>query len=125
MQAWTSTELDKIGAAEELDIASMRADGRLRAPVTIWVVRVGDGLYIRAYKGPTGPWFRATQVRHAGTIQSGGVSKEVAFVEETDDEINNQIDAAYRSKYREYDAEYVDPMVTLQARAATIRLVPR
>ena len=31
---------------------------------------------------------------------------------------------AYRSKYGHYDSEYVDPMVTQEAHAATIRLMP-
>lgn len=42
-----------------------------------------------------------------------------------DDDINDQIDAAYRTKYRRHGGRYVDPMVTPTARAATIRLVPR
>ena len=124
MAAWTSDELDRIGRAEELQIASRRRDGTLRDPVTVWVVRLGDDLYVRAYKGRTGPWFRGTQVRHAGHIQAGGVDKDVTFVEENDPAINAQIDAAYLTKYRRYDAQYVDPMVTPQARDATIKLVP-
>ncbi|MFL5806545.1 MAG: DUF2255 family protein [Roseiflexaceae bacterium] len=125
MAAWTSDELTKIGAAEELRIASLRADGTLRKPVTIWVVRHGDNLYVRAYKGPDAAWFRGTQVRHQGHIRAGGVERDVAFVEEADADLNGQIDNAYRTKYRRYDARYVDLMVAAAARAATIKLVPR
>jgi hypothetical protein len=53
------------------------------------------------------------------------VEKDVTFVEETDPEINDQVDAVYRSKYRHHPASYVDPMVAPEARAATIKLVPR
>ena len=42
MTTWTSNELNKIGKAEELQIASLRPDDALRNPVTIWVVPVGD-----------------------------------------------------------------------------------
>lgn len=125
MTAWTSNELNKIGSAEELEIASLRSDGTLRKPVTIWVVRIGDDVYVRAYKGRSGPWFRGTLARHAGHIRAGGVEKDVTFVEEADPALNDKIDAAYRAKYRGYDAQYVDPMVTPEARAATIKLVPR
>ena len=125
MNMWTSDELNMIGKAEELDIASLRRDGTLRKPVTIWVVRVGDELYVRAYKGRSGPWFRSVLTCHAGHIQSGGVDKDVTFLEVSDPDINDQIDAAYRSKYGHYDAEYVDPMVAAEARAATIKIVPR
>jgi hypothetical protein len=54
MTTWTSDEIDKIGAAEELQIASLRRNDTLRKPVTIWAgalgARVGDDLYI----GPAG-----------------------------------------------------------------------
>ena len=93
--------------------------------VTIWVVRVGDDLYVRSWKGDGGAWFRATRARHAGHITAAGVGKDVAFVDATDDDINDQIDAAYRTKYRRHGGRYVDPMVAPAARATTIRLVPR
>jgi hypothetical protein len=95
LTAWTSEELNKIGTAEELRIASLRGDGTLRKPVIIWVVRLGDDLYVRSVNGRTGAWFRGVQARHAGHIQAGGVEKDVIFVEEADPEINNQVDAAY------------------------------
>jgi hypothetical protein len=64
-------------------------------------------------------------VRHEGHIRAGGVDKDVAFVEEADSEINNQIDAAYRTKYRRYAASIINTTVTPEARSATIKLVPR
>jgi hypothetical protein len=72
MTVWTSDELDTIGNAEELRLATQRADGTLRNPVTIWVVRHGDDLYIRSYRGPDGSWFRHTRQRRDGHIQTGG-----------------------------------------------------
>ncbi len=83
MTNWTSNELNKIGTAEELQISSLRQDGTLRKPVTIWVVRLGDDLYVRSVNGRTSAWFRGTQVRQEGHIQAGGVEKDVTFVEET------------------------------------------
>ena len=125
MAPWTTDELKKIESAEELEIASLRADGTLRKPTTIWVVRIGEQIYIRAYKGRTSPWFRWTQVRHEGRIRAGGVEKDVHFIEETDSTIIDQVDAAYRDKYRDQPFEYVRPMLTPEAHAATIRLAPR
>jgi hypothetical protein len=125
MTTWTSDELSRIEAADELAIAPLRRDGTLRNPVTIWVVRHGDDLYVRSYKGRDGSWFRGTRVRHEGHIQAGGVDKDVTFVEETDPGINDQIDAAYRTKYRRYGETYVNSIVAPEARATTIKLVPR
>jgi hypothetical protein len=124
MTGWTSDELTKIEAADELEIASIRRDDRLRNLVTIWVVRLGDDLYVRSVNGRTGAWFRGTQVRHEGQIRAGGVEKDVTFVD-TDDGINDQIDDAYRSKYRRYAPSIVGSVLTPQARSATIKLVPR
>jgi hypothetical protein len=125
MTAWTSDELDKIGRAEELEIAPLSRDGTQRKSVTIWVARHRDDLYVRSYKGSGGSWFRTAQVRHEGRIRAGGVEKDVTFVEETDPGTNDQIDAVYRTKYGGYNAQYVDPMVAAEARATTIKLVPR
>jgi hypothetical protein len=125
MTSWTNDELDKIAAADELQIASVRPGGTLRSPVTIWVVRNGNDLYVRSYRGRGGSWFRAAHARHEGRIRAGGVEKDVTFVEETDPGINDQLDAAYRTKYRRYGARYVDSIVGPEARAATIKLVPR
>ncbi len=60
MNAWTSDELGRIEAADELQIASVRRDGTLRNPTTIWVVRLGDDLYVRSVNGRTSGWFRGT-----------------------------------------------------------------
>ncbi len=51
MTAWTSNELTEIGTAEELQTVSVRRDGTLRNPVTVWVVCHGDNLYIRSAYG--------------------------------------------------------------------------
>jgi hypothetical protein len=125
MTSWTSDELDKIASAEEVKIASLRRDGTLSKPVTIWVVRCGDDLYVRSAYGRSSGWFRGVQERHEGRIRAGGIKKNVTFVEETDSGINDQLDTAYRTKYRRYSARYVDPIVSKEARAAAIKLVPQ
>ncbi len=125
MTTWTSEELNKFGNAEELQIITMRRDGTLRKPVTIWVVRVVDELYVRSWRGHNGAWFRGTQERQEGRIEAGGIEKDVSFVAEEDPAINNLIDTAYRNKYKRHSTQYVDPMVAPTARATTIKLVPR
>src|SRR5437899_1761292 len=124
MSAWSSDELEKIAAADELQRASEQPDGTLRKPVTIWVVRLGDDVYVRSVYGRTSHWFRGTEDRHQGHIRAGGVDKDVRFVE-ADDDVNDEIDAAYRTKYQHYAASSVDPLFAPGARAATLELVPR
>src|SRR5712691_10634102 len=123
MAIWPSDELTMIEAAEELDLASVRRDGTLRKPVTMWVVRHGDDLYVRSVNGRTSSWFRGAQARHEAHIEAGCVDKDVRLVE-TDD-LNDEIDAAYRAKYHRYAENIVGSIVTPNARAATLELVPR
>ena len=124
MSGWTADELDRIAAAEVLEIAPAKRDGTLRRPVTIWVVRHGDDLYVRSWRGPTGCWFRGAQQTYEGHIRAGGVDKHVPFVD-ADPDINDAIDAAYRTKYHRYSDSYVRPMISPEARATTLKLVPR
>jgi hypothetical protein len=124
MTTWTSDELTSIATADELEIAPLRRDGTLGTPRTIWVVRHGDDLYVRSAYGPTAGWFRGTQARHEGHIQAGGVDKDVAFVD-ADHDIDDQVDAAYRDKYRRYGDSLVSQMLTPEVRSTTLKLVPR
>jgi hypothetical protein len=117
-------KLAKKGNAQELQIASLRRHGTLRKPVTIWVVRVGDDLYVRSWRGSASTRFRGIQDRREGRITAGGVNKDVLFVE-ADDDVNNAIDAAYRSKYGRYGDSYVIEMIRPEARVTTLKLVPR
>jgi hypothetical protein len=126
MATWTSDELNKIGKAEELEIASLRDDGTPRNSTTIWVVRHGDDLYVRSVNGRDAAWFRGTQVRHAGHIRAGGVAKDVTFEDiDAGRDIHAPIDAVYRTKYRRYAANIVNTTLTPQAHSATLKLVPR
>ena len=120
---WTSDELSRIEAAEELEIAPRRPDGSLRRPVTIWVLRRGDGIYVRSVNGPGSSWYRGSRARREGRIEAGGVVKPVEFVD--DREMNDEIDVAYRTKYRRYSANTLDRITSPEARSTTIRLVPR
>ena len=124
MTAWTSDELERIDGADELEISSLRPDGTLGSPRTIWVVRLADDLYVRSVNGRTSDWFRGTQRSHEGRIRAGGVEKDVTFVE-APGEIEGRIDDAYREKYRRYARDIVDSTLTPDARSATLKLVPR
>jgi len=124
MTPWTNDQLDKVERAEELQIASIRRDGTLRKPVTVWVVRHGDDLYIRSVRGSSAHWFRGAQERHEGRIRAGGVQQDVTFVD-ADHDIGDEVDAAYRAKYRRYAGSILNSVLTPEARSTTIKLVPR
>lgn len=126
MDAWPGDELDRIGAALELSLASHRADGSLRPFVTIWVVRVGDSLYVRSAHGPDHPWFRRAKASGSGRIRAGDVERDVLFTEPPSDAaLHDGIDAAYHAKYDSFGAEMVGLFVGPHAVAGTLRVTPR
>jgi hypothetical protein len=124
MTPWKSDQLDKLGKAEEVQIASVGRDGTLRKPVTVWAVRHGDELYVRSVKGRSGQWFRGAHERHEGRIRAGGVQQDVTFVD-ADHDIDDEVDAAYRAKYRRYAGSILNSVLTAGARSSTIQVVPR
>lgn len=74
--------------------------------------------------GPDGTWYRRLLERRDGHIQAGGVERDVSLAT-PDDTIDDDLDAAYRDKYSRYAASTIEAITSRQARAATLRLVPR
>lgn len=123
MGGWTAEELESIAATDEITIATARGDGALRKPVIVWVVRSGDALYVRSYKGPGAGWYRGTQLAAGGRISVGDVDIDVTF-EHIATDLAAEIDQAYRDKYGRFGPAYIDAMVSPEVQATTLRLVP-
>jgi hypothetical protein len=122
MSAWTTQDLELIGSTAEIGIAPTPPDRTRRPYTTIWVVRVGDALYVRSYRGPSGGWYRAAQRFREGRIRAGGVERDVRF-EQPPEGVGQSVDDAYRAKYGR--SSYVEAMVTPEAAATTLQLIPR
>lgn len=122
MSGWTEDELRRIGAAEELELASRRADGTLRRYVTMWMVRTGDDVYVRSAYGPDSGWYRHAQAGRTGRIRAGGVEADVTFAT-ADPAAQAAIDDAYHAKYDRYGPRIVGSVTGAAAYAVTVRLV--
>jgi hypothetical protein len=126
MSGWIKEELDKIAKADDLHIAPFREDGKTYGtPTWIWSVAVGDALYVRGYNGQQSRWYQAAVRQKAGRINAAGMTKRVAFEPVNgpdDDRVNDEIDEAYRAKYR--GSAYLKPMIGKRARSATVRVMP-
>ena len=109
-----------VGGANELRIAPARPDGTLQPARIIWVIRLGDDLYIRSVNGSDGAWFQGVQATQAGHIWAGGVDADVAF-EDADHNLDDEIDEEYRRKYGR-SSSAVEHITNPQARSTTIRL---
>ena len=123
MNTWSDSELDRIGQAEELHVASRRRDGTLSPYVTIWGVRSGDDIYIRSAYGPDNAWFRSAKTRGTGRIRAGGIERDVRFVDPPTG-LHPSIDAAYHAKYDRYGPRIVGSVVGPQAATVTLKVDP-
>jgi hypothetical protein len=123
MSTWSKDELEKIAAADDLNIAPLCDDGKTYGtPTWIWSVVVGGALYARAYNGNASRWYQAALRQKAGRISAAGMTKEVLF-EPIEGAINNRIDEAYRAKYR--SSSYLGSMIGERARSASVKIKPR
>ena len=122
MTAWSKAELRKMDDTDEMHVSPLRDDGVSYAtPTLIWGVVVEDMVYVRAYNGRRSRWYQAAKRRKAGRVAVGGLTKEVSF-EPVDDPLNDRVDDAYRTKYR--NSPYLAAMISTRARSATVRLAP-
>ena len=123
MTSWTPTELDRIGGTDELQIASYRPDGTLRPYVTIWVVREGDGIFVRSAHGGDNPWYRRAIASGTGRIRVPGVERDVTF-QQPEAQRQASIDTEYHRKYDRYGARIVGTVVGPGLHALTLELIP-
>ena len=124
--SWSADDLPRVDTAEELEIATRRADGTLRGWVPIWVVRVGDEVYVRTWHRRDTGWFGQVVAVPRALIRVPGTELDVV-VEDVGGgtpEVRTKIDAAYAAKYGRYGEATVARMVSADAVAATLRLVP-
>jgi hypothetical protein len=124
--AWSADELERIGTAEELQISVGRADGTLRREVPIWVVRVGGHVYVRTWYRRDNGWFGHVVDSRRARIRVPGLEAGIAIEEVGNDggELRAEVDVAYRAKYGRYGETTVAQMVTDDAAATTLRLIP-
>lgn len=123
MASWTDNELAVLRATESLRLAAAAAGTPASGSVEIGVVTVGDAAYVRAYRGTSSTWFRATQTIGRGRICAGDLEKDVSF-ESADPSLADDIDAAYHSKYSRYGTAAVGLAVSAASRAATVKINP-
>ncbi len=122
MTTWTPDELQRLGAAEEIEITSHRPDGSLRPYVIIWMVGVDGELYVRSAYGAENGWFRRAQTSGTGSVRVGAIEHAVRF-EAADAAPHAAIDAEYRRKYGHFPADILGTVVGDDVHAVTMRVV--
>ena len=124
MASWPTDIIEEIATTDDLHIAPYHPDGRTTGTLTwIWSVVVDGHLYVRAWHGVRGHWYRAAIEQRAGKITAAGREHEVEFVPVDDEALSERIDDAYRQKYA--DSPYLPPMVSAGPKAATVEITSR
>jgi hypothetical protein len=124
---WSAAELARIDGSDELQIAVRSRDETLRRWVPIWVVCVGDQVYVRTWHRRDNGWFGRVLESRRAQIRVPGLDAAVAVLDvgsDEDAEPRAGVDAAYRAKYGRYGSTTVDRMVNDDAAATTLRLNP-
>ena len=129
---WNASDpaaLAAIATSDDLHIYPYRADGvTLGTPTWIWSVVVDGRLFVRAWNGPRGRWYRSAVAQRAGRIDAAGRTFDVAFTpvpaSGTPDAVAlaDQVDAAYSTKYA--GSSYLPPMLQAGPRSATVEITP-
>jgi hypothetical protein len=125
---WRADELSTIDGNGEVDIATRRSDGTLRAARIVWTVRHGNAVYVRSVNGTTAAWYRGVQTCYEGELSAGCLQRGVVFVEAgthtgVGSERDAALDAAYRGKYGR-SSSAVTRIISDVARATTLRVEP-
>ena len=123
---WSPDELERIAAAEELRIAASRPDGTLGRKVPIWVVCRSGQVYVRTWYRRDNGWFGHAVDSRRARIRVPGLAADVAIEDVGGGQagLRAEVDAAYRAKYGRYGETTVAQMVTDDAAATTLRLIP-
>jgi hypothetical protein len=124
---WSAEEIVRIGEADELRIAVQRPETTLRRWVPIWVVCVGDQVYVRTWYRRDDGWYGPVLQSAEAGIRVPGLEVDVTVRDVGNDmtpELRTGVDTAYREKYGRYGDSTVGRMVTDDAAATTLRLIP-
>lgn len=124
--AWSPEELERLSQATELQIAAKRADGTFRRWVPIWVVCVGGRVYVRTWYRRDSGWFAHVLDSRRARVRVPGLETDVSIedVGASGPKLRTHLDDAYREKYLHSGRDAVERMVTPDAAAATLQLIP-
>ncbi|WP_299039375.1 DUF2255 family protein [uncultured Pseudokineococcus sp.] len=129
---WAPEQLERLDVARELRIAVPRGDEEPAPGTPVWVVRVGDEVFVRSWHRRSTGWFGRAVARGRARVHVPGVEADVVVVDLTAspapgggaspplEELLDDVDAAYRAKYGAGGG--TAGMVTEEARATTLRL---
>ena len=117
----TADALHHLGGVEEIRIGFRRPDGS-SGSTPIWVVQVGDHIYVRSVRGPKGGWYRRLRANPDGEVRDGAHRHLVHAEAVNDTNTLAEVTRAYATKYA--GSPFVRPLLGGPSVDATLRLDP-
>jgi hypothetical protein len=113
---------EQLDTANTVDILTRRANGETKR-TEIWSVAAAGQPYVRSAFGPNSWWYKRAIARAAAQFAVGDQSLPVRIERVSDAAEIARVDAAFSVKYAA-EADDLKPILTDEARACTLRVVP-
>jgi len=117
VRRWAPDDLHHLAGLRELEITAPTSGGRPGPWTPIWVVVVGEQVYVRTWQRRDTGWYGRAIATGRARIRVSGEAADVS-VTVTGDADADAIDTAYRAKYGAGGRS----MATAEAAASTLRL---
>ncbi|HYT26297.1 MAG TPA: nitroreductase/quinone reductase family protein [Actinomycetota bacterium] len=113
--------LQHLADVQEISIGFRRPDGSTGS-TPVWVVQVGDNIFVRSIRGPRGGWYRRLRANPNGEVRDAAHVHPVHAEPIADADTLAEVTCAYATKYA--GSPYVQPLLEEPAIGATLRLGP-
>ncbi|URL61197.1 DUF2255 family protein [Acetilactobacillus jinshanensis] len=97
---WDPQLLKSLTNEQTIKVAPDYADHRALTPIIVWFVRVGNDLYVRAYRGPRSKWYQSAVKQGTGQAELDGHQLSVKFAPvDRSSFVNKTVNQEYLAKY--------------------------
>ena len=117
----TGNALQHLADVEEISIGFLRPDGSTGSTL-VWVVQVGDNIFVRSVRGPKGGWYRRLRANPDGEVRDADHRHLVHAEPVTDADTIAEATRTYATKYA--GSPFVRPLLGGPSVDATLRLDP-
>ena len=117
--------LATLGRLREIELETTSLDGTQTHRTIIWVVTVGDQVFVRSERGAAGRWWREARQEPDVIIHADGQAIPVTAVLAADTGTVQRVSGAFTAKYRRRSAASTAAMLQPNTLETTLRLDPR